>query len=75
MRKFNKYFAVGFIIGYFIISFIIFFWIDTSPLSLGFFIEKLIWSILGIFGAIVFGFFAGTQYKETKTTKQTKEIK
>jgi len=54
---FNKIGAIGFLIGYFIIGFVIFYWANAVD-YLNNLTNKLIWVNLGLFSTILIGFIA-----------------
>jgi hypothetical protein len=74
-QKFDKISAYQFILGYFIIGFILFFWADVSFISFKSLSLKLIWGIVGLIGAIfigVFSVYADGKRKKNTTRKQIK---
>lgn len=71
--RFDRTTAYGFIFGYFVISFVLFFWADTSSISLSSLSSKLIWAIVGLAGAIFIGIFTAYtngKQRRNRTRKQ-----
>jgi len=75
--KFDKNFAYSFIIGYFILSFVLLF----GPLNLYFLNAKLFWADLGLLFTIILGYlsqngnFQKGSVKEQNTTENNHQKK